>query len=813
MATINISDTRKITWSALSLFRGCVNNYRVVLYLIHAYKIGLLDYFSPEDNVENFIGRLMAERGQSFPGYELKLFQVFQPELSQLNRHGEVVHDFISLLSRFEEEWFVEHESELFDECISAIAETESKAIGLYSQPEALSKFVAAISGYDGKGSLYNPFAGTATYCTEMAGTGRYVAQELDPTVWAIGSLRLLAHGMNPSTYYCEDSIRQWRGLSGFDDVAEHFDCIVATPPFSMRVRDYNLPWAYGNFTLGEDIYIWNCLASVAVSGIAIGVFSHNVIARGGKSFELLQRYVDSDILDSVILLPSGVFPSTNIPIIILKFNRNKEKPGQVRIVDGSSFVRKEKVRSTILYAELLEAIQSKDERFVTFVSIDKIREQDYNLKPAHYFKEEIQVPEGFEKIKLEEILEPVSGSRPRNPEGKGRVVSGGSLSNSPFDYLLEISSLPEEDLNGNYRKISTPVLLLSRIRTLKPTFAQASESEPIYINPNVLAYRTREGVNVFIPELIRVLSQIDDIQTGASLPSISAATIRNIEVVLPKDIAMQEELYNNSKREFKLAKVRELGLEELMASQKMEFVSIIQRRQHDLNNMLRRVRQACNVISASVRENGHDSDLIDEDSDMTLSQAFNSVQQYFDSMSQVINHLADEENYAEPEIIDLIPRLKALAEQKHRNFSIRYSEDGYALCDVVQDDDVYHAYVKFGSPNLDRVFFNIIQNAEKHGFTDPSRTDYLIDIEISHDYESSCFVIRFKNNGKRMPEGMDTRRYGRREPAGVTGGNGDGGAIVKSTVEHYGGSIAVINEPDAWFPVCIELKIPHYDE
>ena len=309
-------------------------------------------------------------------------------------------------------------------------------------------------------------------------------------------------------------------------------------------------------------------------------------------------------------------------------------------------------------------------------------------------------------------------------------------------------------------------------------------------------------------------MSQVEDIQTGAFVPSINTATIRSLEVVLPKDVSMQEKLYNDAKREFKVAKVRELGLEELMASQKMEFVSIIQRRQHDLNNMLRKVRNACNVISMSVKENGHDAELIDEDSDITVAQAFSSVQSYFDSMSQVINHLADEETYAEPEVIDLIPRLKAIAEQRHRNFTIRYSEDGYALCDVVQDDDEYHAYVKFGSVNLDRVFFNIIQNAEKHGFTDPSRTDYMIDIEISHDYDSSCFVIRFKNNGKPMPEGVDTRRYGRRaEPAGSTGGNGDGGAIVKSTVEHYGGSISVINEPDAWFPVCIELKIPHYDE
>ena len=490
MEALNNNDIRKITWSALSLFRGRVNNYRVVLYLIHAYRRGFLDYFSPEDRLDNYLGRLIAERGQSYPGYELKLFQVFQPDLALLDSDRRVVQDFVSVLSRYEDEWYEEHEAQLFDECISSIAETESKSVGLYSQPEALSKFVAALSGYDGKGSLYNPFAGSASYCTELAGTGRFVAQEIDQSSWAVGTLRLLAHGFDPSSYYCEDSILQWRGISGISETAEHFDCIVATPPFSMKIRGYNLPWAFGDFSYGEEIFIWNCLASIAVSGTAIGVFTHAVISREGKSLELRQRYVDTDILDSVVLLPGGVFPSTTIPTIILKFNRNKQRPGFVRIVDGSSFVKKERVHTTVLYDDLLDAIQSEDERYVKYVSIDQIREKGYSLKPSTYLKEEIPVPEGFEKKKLEDLIDSVSGTRPRSSETKGRVVNGGSLSANPFDYLLDISSLPKEEVNGNFRKISSPVLLLSRVRTLKPTFAQASESEPIFLNPNVLAYR-----------------------------------------------------------------------------------------------------------------------------------------------------------------------------------------------------------------------------------------------------------------------------------------------------------------------------------
>jgi type I restriction enzyme M protein len=812
-ATIN-TDIRKITWSALSIFRGQVSNFRVILYLIHAYRKGLFEHYTPETKLDSFLDSTLCEKAATYPDYERRLFQVFLHDLSQLNYSRDRVQDFLDVLSRFDDNWYKENEVQLFDECLSSIVETESKAVGLYSQPEALTKFVAAVSGYDGNGTLYNPFAGSATYCTELAGPGRFVAQEKDQSAWAIGVLRLLAHGMNPSTYYCEDSILEWRGLSGSDEVSEMFDCIVATPPFNMKVGNLPTPWAFGDFTLGEDIFIWNALASIAISGIAIGVFAYNTAFRLGKSLELRQRYVDTDILDTVIALPAGVFPSTTISTLVLKFSRKKERAGFVRFVDGGSFSKRDRTRTQILFDDLLDAIKSEDERYVKYVSLDEIRQKEYNITPSRYFMVETPVPDGFERIKLEEIIDIVSGVAPRPDETKGKVVSVGTLSDTPFEYLLNISSLPEEDLGRGFRKITSPVLLLSKVRTLKPTFAQASEEEPIFINPNVIAARIKDGVKVFIPALAQAISTAEITQVGAYIPSINTATIRATEVTLPKGFSAQEAFYHNAEKEYKASIVKAFGLEELMKAQKMDFVSIIQRRQHDLNNILKKVRNACDVISLSLNEKGYESELIDEDSDITVAQAFDLVQQYLNSMSNVINHLADEETYAEPEVIDLIPRLKALAAQRHRNYTIRYSEDGYALCDVLQDDDVYHAFVKFGSVNLDRVFFNIIQNAEKHGFIDPSRTDYMIDIEISHDHKTSCFVIRFKNNGQPLPEGVDTRRYGRRaEPAGVTGGNGDGGAIVKTTVEHYGGSIELISEPEAWFPVCVELRIPHYDE
>lgn len=814
MSMMSYIDGRNIILGTFNYLRGTVSDYKVILYLLYAYRRGFLDSYTTKDHPDTYLNRVIKKIAASSQEYDKLLFNAFQPAIMELRSSEGQFQQAIQLFSRLDNEWYQEHTTRLFDELLSVITSNEGRESGAYTQPYELTKFVAAISGYDGKGSLYNPYAGSGTYCTELVGEGRYIAQEKMVSVWGVGVLRLLAHNMNPSTFYCEDSIRLWRGTSSFAENAEAFDCIIATPPFGMKVYHGEYGWVYGDMNSAEDLFIRECVPSLTPTGVALGVFMQGIAFRSGKTQELRKHYVDTDRLDTVISLPAGVFQYTAVPTIVLKFSKKKENPGIVRMVNGTSFTEKVKGRSKVLFEKMLSAILENDERIVKYVSISEIKSKDYNILPSRYFEQEVVIPEGFERKTLSDLVEVFSGEKCSEEEKTGKVVTVANLSDNPFEYKLNIDALPEDSIPNNFKRIAAPVLLISKIRTLKPTFAVASPERPIYINPNILAFRIREPERVYIPCLILALSKIKDIQTTAVIPSMNIATIRSLGLILPKDYSVQEAFFHNAERERKEAQVREFGLEELMASQKMEFVSIIQRRQHDLNNMLRKVRNACDVISMSLNENGHDKELIDEDADITVAEAFNSVQGYFDSMSQVINHLADEETYAEPDIIDLIPRLKAIAEQKHMNYTIRYSEDGYALCDVVQDDDVYHAYVKFGSVNLDRVFFNIIQNAEKHGFTDPSRTDYMIDIEISHDYESSCFVVRFKNNGKPMPEGVDTRRYGRRaEPAGVTGGNGDGGAIVKSTIEHYGGSLTIINDPEAWFPVCVELKIPHYDK
>lgn len=815
MSTMSFHDGYQIIMESFDRFRGMLNNYKSILYIIHAHRVGLFDGFTEADDPHVFLYRQLFGDKNIYPDYERGLFDVFKNDLSYLGEAGILkLCSFLKQLSQIEQDWFDAYEKELFDALITSIADYDGKSTGEYTQPYELTKFVSAVSGYNGKGIMYNPFAGSATYCIEMSGEGSFIGQELSPSAWAIGVLRLLAHKKDPSTFILGNSIYEWQGASNFTDNQRLFDLIVATPPFSLRLNNKPYEWAYGGFSLGEDVFIWDSLRSLSPNGIAIGVFASGITFRGAKEAELRKSFVDNDKLDTVISLPAGIFRFTGIPTVILKFSNKKENPGYVRIVDGSSFVSKVKGRPVVQFNELLSAIEDENPEFVKTVSLSEIKDQDYNLHPRRYFQQEEVVPEGFTKYSVSDLLEVIRGERVAAENVKGVFVNIASLSDDPFSYQLDLNA-PSEPLNSQYRKVTVPAVLVSKIRDLKPTFVQASEDHPIYVHPNVLALRVLDDSKVFIPCLILELSKASSkVPKAGVIPSMQQSDILQLQIVLPDGKSLQEAFYLNAEKERKVAQIRELGLEGMIRTQKAEYEAIIRRRKHDLNNMLGDTCNYIDAISTFLDSKGYSDEIMDEDLKVSLGQILSHIQTSLSSMSGIIRHLDDDEVYAEPEVIDLVPRLKALANEAHRNYSVRYSADSYSLCDVVQDDDELHAWVKFGSVNLDRVFFNIVQNAEKHGFVDPSRTDYMIDIELSHDYDSACFIIRFKNNGKPLPLGMNTRRYGTRaESAGTTAGNGDGGAIVKTTVEHYGGTVEVINNPDEWFPVCIEIKLPHYDE
>jgi two-component system, sporulation sensor kinase A len=137
----------------------------------------------------------------------------------------------------------------------------------------------------------------------------------------------------------------------------------------------------------------------------------------------------------------------------------------------------------------------------------------------------------------------------------------------------------------------------------------------------------------------------------------------------------------------------------------------------------------------------------------------------------------------------------------KHSQFSLT------STVTLQQPKDSENIYVMADSQRLQQVFFNLLDNASKHG---PEGSE--IQFVIKRPSENMC-TVQIIDSGSGVPEQNLPRVF---EPFFTTrrGGTGLGLSIVKHIVETHGGSIEIFNnEPPPGFTVEVRLPIADKQE
>jgi type I restriction enzyme M protein len=57
-------------------------------------------------------------------------------------------------------------------------------------------------------------------------------------------------------------------------------------------------------------------------------VAPHGVLFRGGAEAKIRQKLIEENLLDAVVGLPTNLFQSTAIPVVVLIFDRRRETGG-----------------------------------------------------------------------------------------------------------------------------------------------------------------------------------------------------------------------------------------------------------------------------------------------------------------------------------------------------------------------------------------------------------------------------------------------------------------------------------------------------
>lgn len=297
---------------------------------------------------------------------------------------------------------------------IKKFADMSKKNAGEFYTPRSIVKLLVMLMAPQAGESVYDPACGTGGMLIEairyMKGDkrtyGRIYGQEKNLATSAIARMNLFLHGAKDFKVTQGDTLRSPNYLERGS--LQTFDCVVANPPFSLK------NWGAEQFS--SDIYgrnMWGCptdsngdyawLQHMVKSmnpktGRCAVVLPQGVLFRSGKEGDIRRQLVESDKLECIITLTSGVFYSTGVSACILFLNNNKEvgHRGRICMIDASDIYTPQRAQNIMtendinkvfaLYKDYEDVIEK-----VKIVTIPQIKEKDYSLAINNYIDKKEQ--------------------------------------------------------------------------------------------------------------------------------------------------------------------------------------------------------------------------------------------------------------------------------------------------------------------------------------------------------------------------------------------------------------------------------------
>ena len=722
-----------------------------------------------------------------------QVYHELADNVKDLLRHNKsVVDELILDLQSVNHDEYLKVYSSVVDEFVDHMLLNYSQFCN-YVLPDSLTALFDGLAKHYGVTSVFNPFAGLASIPMAMKNISVY-SQEKSAVAHAIGMVLLDAHGYDYSSFSSKDVFDEWNPI--------HAECVITVPPFVRRmVEDMGNEIPVGNY---GELVVWNFLRS---SEKYAYVVVPNGFCFNSNRTTLMHRksIIDNNSVDAIVALPSNLLKGTGIPTSLLILNKERDVDAPIAFVDASNMFSIDEYKERVLDTDaVLSLILHPGKENSVLVNIDDVRENNSILTPSSYIVHELEnVPEGYHIALLKDFVEVIPQNR-KYTDSEGRFVSISQLSKEAADY----NRLPESfELSSDLKKASKleePALLLSTIGVLKPTYCPASPENPVFLHPHVRAFRLKEKwVNPAY--LCLQLSKSKGYMVGVFVPHINLSEILRIKVAFPsietqQSFDEQGRLYSEAMESAKIAKAKELGLQEVINKMKAEYMIEVRNRKHDMKTPMTQLRNTLTLLDAFAKG-------LPEEQSLKLQGYIDRQRTAVDTLSEIVRHLADEENFATPEVFDIDNILRSF-EEKNDRYEIIYMADEIALNEIGDG----RAIVKMGKSDFLRLVNNVVGNAIQHGFVDNS-VHYGLFISLA--VVDGAFMIRFINNGKPLPEGMDKARYGMKGVKGKDSkGQGTGGSVVKSITEHYGGDYDIYTkDASGKLFTVVDIKLPIYQE
>ncbi len=718
-------------------------------------------------------------------------------KLSQLEIFEHII-DFLAF-SEFSEGEYLRWYDYFLDELTS-----KSNLFDVYSAPETFATLVDAFLPSTDI-HVFNPFGGIMRLTTDMERYKTIDSCEINHDVWAIGMLRVDLSDNADKVDYKNRSVDSW--------TEKNYDAIVAMPPFNAKIqmlRPSHLVRGNGMEEM-EDVAISRFEESTTSNGCCITFVSPSVLWAPGEKARMREWATRNRFIDTIILLPKNLLASTNISVAFIVLRKNSLHKDGVRMIDASDMFTNHRYKNYLSIGDIMDAYHKDTDKVSATISFTEIEENDFSWNVADYLNQPIvDCPEGYTLARIEDIIHFPDVKRSTDIHS-GNVVQISDLSDDWTHPYVDVDAINKKTALRGCAMVTEDAVLLSTIRTLKPSIVKTSAEKPVFVSQNILVAIPNKGIDA--EYLCMVLAKTDIPTIGLGAPHISKTRLLRQQIAFP-GIEQQRTTYQEARHAAMLEQVKALHLEEVLDQRIAEFTNEIRSRKHDMMPHLRQISSARKNLWYYIT---HKDQFSEEEFLGGMREEILNQENAIDSLSNLLSIFSRESKFGEPEVIN-IDRYLMENYFDGDNYTVDFDTDYKAMANYGFDiPDVYlnfdfskglKAYleacpdyveginVHIAKDDLKRLCDNIVFNAIKHGFTDASHKDYSIDILLAVDPERDMFQIDFVNNGNPLPKGMDKLRYGLKgEKAGATAGTGEGGYIVKSITEHYGGDYEIFSE------------------
>jgi type I restriction enzyme M protein len=310
-----------------------------------------------------------------------------------------------------------------YEYLIRKFAEGQGQSAGEFYTPAEVGRIMARILDPQPGMTVYDPCCGSSgllikchlrlleTHGKAMnehrelppeAAPLKLYGQEINPSTFAMSRMNAFLHDMD-AEIALGDTMRH----PAFSDRSGHlreFDLVTANPmwnqDFPEDVYRNDTSDRFGNGIPPASSADWgwvqHMVASLKPQGRMAIVLDTGAVSRGSgntgtsRERDIRRAFVEADLIEAVILLPENLFYNTTAPGIVMVLNRAKPHPGEVLLINSSTFFFKGKPKNemTDLHVAQVHALftsWASVEQQCSVVTVADIISNDYNLAPGRY--------------------------------------------------------------------------------------------------------------------------------------------------------------------------------------------------------------------------------------------------------------------------------------------------------------------------------------------------------------------------------------------------------------------------------------------